>query len=95
MTTRRPTELSVLGTPLKPCSIAPLTGFARDGFRSVTGQYAGAHGVCAGRWQEAFEAGAALKVVLAATSKKVLDSLFLDDLLKHAVDAPRGTPTQR
>ncbi|MGQ9723982.1 MAG: DUF2237 family protein [Tepidimonas sp.] len=134
MTTQRPTELSVLGTPLKPCSTAPLTGFARDGFCSVTGRDAGVHGVCAvmderflqftlaqgndlitprpewrfpglkpgdrwcvcaGRWQEAYDAGVAPKVVLAATSAKVLDSLFLDDLLKHAVDAPRGTPTQR
>jgi len=126
-TPTEPHELNVLGTPLKPCSTAPLTGYARDGFCSVFEQDAGVHGVCAvmderflqftraqgndlitprpewrfpglkpgdrwcvcaGRWQEALDAGVAPKVVLAATSQKVLDSLFLDDLIKHAVDAP-------
>jgi uncharacterized protein (DUF2237 family) len=48
--------------------------------------------VCAGRWQQALDAGVAPKVVLAATSKDVLDSLFLDDLAKHAVDPPAHLP---
>ena len=48
--------------------------------------------VCAGRWQQALDAGVAPKVVLAATSKRVLDSLFLDDLAKHAIDPPAHLP---
>lgn len=48
--------------------------------------------VCAGRWQQALDGGAAPKVVLAATSKEVLSSLFLDDLAKYAVDAPAHLP---
>ncbi len=43
--------------------------------------------VCAGRWQQALDAGVAPKVVLAATSHEVLDSLFLDDLQRHALQA--------
>jgi uncharacterized protein (DUF2237 family) len=50
--------------------------------------------VCAGRWQQAFDAGVAPKVVLQATSKEVLDSLFLDDLARHAVDPPSHLPPQ-
>ncbi len=50
--------------------------------------------VCAGRWQQALGAGVAPKVVLQATSKKVLDSLFLDDLARHAVDPPKKLPEQ-
>jgi uncharacterized protein (DUF2237 family) len=50
--------------------------------------------VCAGRWQEALDGGAAPKVVLAATSKAVLSSLFLDDLAKHAIDPPKHLPPQ-
>lgn len=43
--------------------------------------------VCAGRWQQALDAGVAPKVVLAATSREVLDTLFLDDLQRHALHA--------
>jgi uncharacterized protein (DUF2237 family) len=45
--------------------------------------------VCAGRWQQALDAGVAPRVVLSAMSRAVLDSLFLDDLTRHAVDPPR------
>jgi uncharacterized protein (DUF2237 family) len=44
--------------------------------------------VCASRWLEALHAGVAPKVVLASTSEKVLDIIRLEDLLRHAVDAP-------
>jgi uncharacterized protein (DUF2237 family) len=50
--------------------------------------------VCAGRWQQALDAGVAPKVVLSATSKQVLDTLFLDDLVRHAVDPPTRLPPQ-
>ncbi len=50
--------------------------------------------VCAGRWQQALDAGVAPKVVLRATSKQVLDSLFLDDLARHAIDPPKNLPEQ-
>ena len=43
--------------------------------------------LCAGRWQEAFEAGAAPKVRLASTHLSALEYSSLRDLQAHAVDA--------
>jgi hypothetical protein len=42
--------------------------------------------LCAARWQEAFEAGVAPHVVLAATHQAALDIIALEDLKKHALD---------
>jgi uncharacterized protein (DUF2237 family) len=42
--------------------------------------------LCAPRWQEAFEAGAAPRVVLRATHEGALDYCSLDDLKKYAAD---------
>lgn len=42
--------------------------------------------LCAARWQEALEAGAAPPVLLAATSAHALERLALDDLRRHALD---------
>jgi uncharacterized protein (DUF2237 family) len=42
--------------------------------------------LCAARWQEAFEAGKAPKVRLAATHLSALEYSSLDDLKAHAVD---------
>ena len=42
--------------------------------------------LCAPRWQEAFEAGQAPKVVLAATHEGALEYASLNDLKKFAVD---------
>lgn len=42
--------------------------------------------LCAPRWQEAFEAGMAPRVVLAATHIQTLEWCGLDDLKAHAVD---------
>lgn len=42
--------------------------------------------LCAPRWQQAFEAGKAPQVVLAATHEGALDHCELADLKKHAVD---------
>lgn len=42
--------------------------------------------LCAARWQEALEAGAAPRVVLRATNEVSLDIVKLEDLKKHAVD---------
>lgn len=44
--------------------------------------------LCAARWQEAFEAGFAPPVVLAATHMRTLEFVSLEDLVRHAVDAP-------
>jgi hypothetical protein len=50
----------------------------------------------AARWQEAFEAGAAPPVVLAATHETALEIVALEDLKKHAVDsAVSGVPGAR
>ena len=43
--------------------------------------------LCASRWQEAFEAGSAPKVVLAATHVLALEFCDLDALRAHALDA--------
>jgi uncharacterized protein len=42
--------------------------------------------LCAARWQEAFEAGAAPRVVLAATHERSLEVCKLEDLKRHALD---------
>ncbi|MCM0591166.1 MAG: DUF2237 domain-containing protein [Gloeotrichia echinulata IR180] len=41
--------------------------------------------LCAARWQEAFEAGVAPPVVLAATHARALEVCNLEDLKKHAL----------
>jgi hypothetical protein len=42
--------------------------------------------LCAARWQEALEAGAAPRVVLGATHEATLDILQLTDLKRYALD---------
>jgi len=42
--------------------------------------------VCADRWREAFEAGFAPPVVLAATHEAALEVIALDDLKRYALD---------
>lgn len=38
--------MNVLGTPLQPCSMDPLTGFFRDGCCNTNGDDVGVHTVC-------------------------------------------------
>jgi len=42
--------------------------------------------LCAARWQEAFEAGAAPRVALRATHARALEVVGLADLKRHALD---------
>ncbi|MCG8405109.1 MAG: DUF2237 domain-containing protein [Phycisphaerales bacterium] len=42
--------------------------------------------VCAARWKEALDAGAAARIVLAATHEKMLEFVPLEELKKYAVD---------
>ena len=42
--------------------------------------------LCAPRWQEAFEAGQAPRVVLRATQESALEYCALADLKRHAID---------
>jgi uncharacterized protein len=42
--------------------------------------------LCAARWREALDAGAAPKVVLAATHERALDYVSLSDLKRFALD---------
>ena len=42
--------------------------------------------LCAGRWQEAFEAGCAPRVRLRATHRAALEKCALDDLKAHGAD---------
>ncbi|HJQ47800.1 MAG TPA: DUF2237 domain-containing protein [Amycolatopsis sp.] len=44
--------------------------------------------VCAARWQEAYEAGAAPPVVLASTHARALEVLDISALREHAADVP-------
>jgi uncharacterized protein (DUF2237 family) len=117
---------NVLGTELETCSLAPRTGFYRDGCCNTGADDAGVHVVCAqvteqflafsrqqgndlstpapaygfpglvpgdrwclcaARWKEAYDAGVAPPVVLAATHAGALEWASLDELREHAVDA--------
>ena len=117
--------LNVLGGPLEPCCLEPLTGFYRNGRCDTGSDDVGVHSVCAqmteeflefsrsqgndlstpmpeagfpglepgdrwclcaGRWAEAFEAGAAPPIRLAGTHEATLEIVPLDDLLQHALD---------
>lgn len=42
--------------------------------------------LCAARWQEALEAGAAPRVLLRGTNERALEILSLEDLKSHAID---------
>jgi uncharacterized protein len=42
--------------------------------------------LCAARWQQAFEAGMAPKVVLSATNERALETVALKDLKRFAID---------
>ena len=42
--------------------------------------------LCAARWQQALEAGAAPRVALAATHQRALELIRLADLKRHAID---------
>jgi uncharacterized protein (DUF2237 family) len=120
-------ERNVLGGPLDPCGIDPVTGFYRDGTCRSGPEDLGSHTICAvvtaefldhqravgndlstpipeydfpglqpgdrwcvvaGRWLQAYLAGAAPPVVLAATHASALDIVPLDVLSAHAVDVP-------
>lgn len=116
---------NVLGEPLEPCGMDPITGFFRDGCCNTGPHDIGKHVVCtrvtaeflefsrargndlsqarpeigfpglkpgdrwclcAARWKEAFDAGHAPHVVLAATHETALQTIRLDDLKRYALD---------
>ncbi|MFO1316263.1 MAG: DUF2237 domain-containing protein [Burkholderiales bacterium] len=124
MAVSRDNALNVLGGPLAPCSVAPRTGFYRNGCCDTGHDDVGMHTVCAvmtdaflaysrlagndlstprpelgfpglaagdrwclcvGRWREAFAAGVAPPVVLAATHEEALAVVPLEDLERHAL----------
>ena len=117
--------LNVLGEPLAPCGLDPVTGFFRDGCCDTGYEDVGIHVVCAkmtreflafskkrgndlstpspeagfpglkpgdrwclcaGRWKEALDAGAAPPVILQATHEEALAVVPLADLKRHAID---------
>jgi uncharacterized protein (DUF2237 family) len=116
--------LNVLGTELRGCSYAPVTGFFRDGCCNTDGDDHGTHVICvrvdakflafsslrgndlttprpefrfpgltpgdrcclcALRWKEALQAGAAPFVNLEATHAKALEVVTLAQLKAHAL----------
>lgn len=46
-TLRTDEPVNILGGPLEPCSLAPLTGFFRDGHCNTCAEDSGSHTVCA------------------------------------------------
>ena len=122
----RPRPRNVIGGPLMPCSVAPLTGFFRDGCCNTGPGDVGLHVVCAEmteeflafsrsigndlstplpeygfaglkpgdrwclcapRWKEALDAGAAPKLVLESTHEETLAIVPLGVLKDYAVEA--------
>jgi uncharacterized protein (DUF2237 family) len=120
-------ERNVLGGPLQPCGMDPVTGFYRDGHCTSGPEDVGRHTVCAVvsadfllmqrnlgndlstprpeygfpgltpgdrwcvvavRWFQAYQAGAAAGVVLAATNERALEIVPIEALRQHAVDVP-------
>ena len=118
-------ELNVLGGTLAACSLAPRTGFFRDGCCNTGPQDLGLHVVCAqmtaeflefarrqgndlvtpapqfnfpglkpgdrwcvcaATWRQAYEAGVAAPVVLAATHEETLAVIPLSALKELALD---------
>lgn len=116
---------NVLGEPLQPCGLDPVTGFFRDGCCNTGPEDRGSHTVCAEmteaflayskargndlstprpefgfpglepgdrwclcalRWREAYAAGRAPRVVLAATHERALEVVDLFDLKRYAHD---------
>ena len=123
----RSASINVLGGPLQSCSVAPVTGFFRNGCCDTGPADHGQHTVCAvmtdeflamskylgndlstprpeygfaglkagdrwclcaGRFLQAHEEGAAPRVNLAATHQAALQVVPLDILQAYAVDAP-------
>ena len=115
---------NVLGQPLQPCGMDPVTGFYRNGCCDTGPADTGVHTVCcivseqflavsrqlgndlstpmpqygfpglkpgdrwcvcAARWLQAYQAGAACPVVLEATHENTLRIVGFDVLLEHAV----------
>ena len=122
-----PSERNVLGGPLQPCGVDPVTGFYRDGHCATGPEDLGSHTVCAVvsteflamqrelgndlstprpeygfpglrpgdrwcvvavRWLQAYQAGVAAGVVLAATNERALEIVPIEALRQHAVDVP-------
>jgi uncharacterized protein (DUF2237 family) len=116
-------QKNVLGGELQSCSVAPLTGFFRDGCCNTCDDDTGSHTVCvvttakflafskaagndlstpipqyrfpgvkpgqrwcvcAGRWLQAVEAGAAAPVVLEATNERALEIIPMEIFKAHA-----------
>ena len=73
---------------------AEFLAFSRSRGNDLTTPMAGFPGLkpgdrwclCAARWQEAFDAGVAPPVVLAATHERALELVSLDDLMRDALD---------
>jgi len=119
-------QKNVLGGALIPCSVAPMTGFFRDGCCHTSPEDIGSHTVCAvmtndflsfskaagndlttprakygfpglkpgdswclcaARWEQARQAGAAPNVILSATNAACFSVVALEDLRAHAVSS--------
>lgn len=119
-------SVNLLGQPLEPCSMNPVTGFLRNGCCDAHITDSGSHTVCAvmtaeflefskaqgndlstprpefsfkglrpgdrwclcaARWRDAYEAGKAPKVVLAATHREAATIAPFDGMVENAQDA--------
>lgn len=116
-------SINVLGEPLEPCSLKPITGYFRDGHCNTCADDHGSHTVCAvmtaeflayskyvgndlstprpeygfgglkpgdrwclcaSRFLQAADEGAAPRVFLASTHRRALDIVPLEILMDHA-----------
>jgi len=90
-------SLNVLGTPLESCSMDPVTGFFRNGCYDLSTPrpefgFAGLKPgdqwcLCASRFAQAHDEGAAPRVNLGATHQRALDVVSLDVLQLYALPA--------
>lgn len=122
---KKDASVNVLGEPLEPCSVDPITGFFRDGACNTCAEDDGNHTVCAvmteeflafskylgndlstprpeylfqglkpgdswclcaGRFLQAAEDGAAPRIKLSATHRRALDVVPLEILMEHAAE---------
>lgn len=126
----RDEPVNVLGEPLEPCSLDPVTGFFRDGACNTCKEDEGSHTVCAimtkeflafskylgndlstprpeylfqglkpgdswclcaGRFLQAADEGAAPKIKLASTHHKALEIVPIEVLMNHAYEGEKNS----
>jgi len=79
-------SLNVFGEALLICGTAPITGAYRNGCCDTGPFDADYWCLCVSRWLEAYRAGVAPQIKLAATHQKTLEYVSLTVLTTFAID---------